>query len=447
MTSVLCAIAPTVEVLIAMRALQGIAGALLVPARWRSSPRVFPPDERGAAIGTWTAWAGIATVLGPFGGGLLIDHASWRWIFAINVPFVLVTLVILQTAVPEARDEQSMRKIDYLGAVLVALGLAGPVFALIEQPVVRLGRPGGAGAVPGRVRAAGRVRVARGAHATTRCCRSGCSARATSPSATSTTLLVYGGFWAATFFVTIFLQQVAGYSAVAAGLTLLPLTPSCSPSRGAGARSRTASGRALLMGLGPMVAGLGLIWMGQLDAARQLPHGAAAGGARVRARAVDDRRAADQHRARPMPQHHAGVARGTNNAIARVAGLLAIAAVGAIVSAQFSSSIDRALAGHPLTPEARVSSAAKHRTLARADPHRLPPAEARVVTRAVEDASVTAFHLGIGISAALVFLGGVLGLVGIVNPRRAVPCADCPGGQLTGAPLDAGRSRAAPAAA
>ena len=140
-TSVLCAVAPSVEVLIAMRALQGIAGALLVPSSLAVITAVFPADERGAAIGTWTAWAGIATVLGPFGGGLLVDHASWRWIFAINVPFVLVTLVILRTAVPESRDEQSMRKIDYLGAVLVALGLAGPVFALIEQPVYGMGDP------------------------------------------------------------------------------------------------------------------------------------------------------------------------------------------------------------------------------------------------------------------------------------------------------------------
>ena len=80
-------------------------------------------------------------MLGPFGGGLLVDHASWRWIFAINVPFVLVTLAILRTAVPESRDEESMRKIDYLGAILVALGLAGPVFALIEQPVYGMGDP------------------------------------------------------------------------------------------------------------------------------------------------------------------------------------------------------------------------------------------------------------------------------------------------------------------
>ena len=117
-----------------------------------------------------------------------------------------------------------MRKIDYLGAVLVALGLAGPVFALIEQPVYGMGDPVVWVPFARRARAAGRVRAGTRRRSTTRCCRCGCSARATSRSATSTTLLVYGGLGAATFFVTIFLQQVAGYSAVAAGLTLLPLT-------------------------------------------------------------------------------------------------------------------------------------------------------------------------------------------------------------------------------
>src|SRR4051794_11265687 len=122
-TSILCAVAPSSEVLIAMRALQGIAGALLVPSSLALITAVFPSDERGAAIGTWTAWGGIAMVLGPFGGGLLIDNASWRWIFAINLPFVLATLAIVRAGVPESVDEESTHRIDYLGAVLVAFGL------------------------------------------------------------------------------------------------------------------------------------------------------------------------------------------------------------------------------------------------------------------------------------------------------------------------------------
>ncbi len=140
-TSVLCALAPTAELLVAARALQGIAGALLVPSSLAVITATFPAEERGAAIGTWTAWAGIAMVIGPLGGGLLVDHASWRWIFGINVPFVLATLALVRAAVPESVDEESTHRIDYLGALLVALGLAGPVFALIEQPVYGFGDP------------------------------------------------------------------------------------------------------------------------------------------------------------------------------------------------------------------------------------------------------------------------------------------------------------------
>src|SRR4051812_6685909 len=99
--SALCAAAPTIEVLIAGRALQGIFGALLTPSALAVIVSSFPPDERGAAIGSWTAWAGIATVIGPLAGGYLIDATSWRWIFAINVPFVAFTLMLVAVAVPK----------------------------------------------------------------------------------------------------------------------------------------------------------------------------------------------------------------------------------------------------------------------------------------------------------------------------------------------------------
>ena len=98
--SLLCALAPTIEVLVAARVLQGVFGALLTPSALAVIVAAFPPDERGAAIGSWTAWSGIAAVIGPFAGGWLIDAASWRWIFALNVPFVLATLVLVAIAVP-----------------------------------------------------------------------------------------------------------------------------------------------------------------------------------------------------------------------------------------------------------------------------------------------------------------------------------------------------------
>ena len=98
MFSVACALAPTIETLIVARALQGAAGALLVPSSLAIIVAAFPPSERGAAIGAWTAWGGIAAIVGPLAGGLIVDQASWRWIFALNVPVVALTLVLVRAA-------------------------------------------------------------------------------------------------------------------------------------------------------------------------------------------------------------------------------------------------------------------------------------------------------------------------------------------------------------
>src|SRR5579884_1221110 len=140
-TSLFCALAPTGNVLIVARGLQGIAGALLTPAALATITAVFSGEERGAAIGTWTAWTGIAFVVGPLVGGWLVSAASWRSIFLINVPFVLGTLVLVGAALP-ARDAGSSRaRVDVAGAVLCVLGLGGPVFALIEEPRRGFGDP------------------------------------------------------------------------------------------------------------------------------------------------------------------------------------------------------------------------------------------------------------------------------------------------------------------
>src|SRR4051812_3310174 len=139
--SVICAAAPSIEVLVAGRALQGMFGALLTPSALAVIVATFPPDERGGAIGSWTAWSGIAMVIGPLAGGWLVDTASWRWIFAVNVPFVLITLGLVAVAVPKREGGRRAARLDWLGAVLTMLGLAGPVLALIRQPVVGWASP------------------------------------------------------------------------------------------------------------------------------------------------------------------------------------------------------------------------------------------------------------------------------------------------------------------
>src|SRR5918996_807813 len=133
-TSVMCAVAPNSEILIASRAAQGLAGALLVPGSLAILAATFEGAARGRAVGTWTAWTGIATVIGPAGGGALIDALSWRAIFWVNVPLVVVTGLLTMHAVEESSDPEADRAIDWTGIVLSAAGLGGPVFALIEQP-------------------------------------------------------------------------------------------------------------------------------------------------------------------------------------------------------------------------------------------------------------------------------------------------------------------------
>jgi len=133
-SSALCAAAPNEEFLVGARALQGIAGALLVPGSLALVAAAFGGEERGTAVGTWTAWTGIATVFGPAGGGALISILSWRAIFAINLPLIAFTIYLTLRAVEESRDPDAHQGIDWIGVVLSAVGLGGPVFALIEQP-------------------------------------------------------------------------------------------------------------------------------------------------------------------------------------------------------------------------------------------------------------------------------------------------------------------------
>jgi EmrB/QacA subfamily drug resistance transporter len=433
--SLMCAVAPTIEVLIACRALQGAFGALLTPSALAVIVAAFPQAERGGAIGSWTAWSGIATVVGPLAGGFLVDAVSWRWIFAINIPFVVLTLGLVARAVPARPPGSPHGRVDWLGAGLTFLGLAGPVLALIRQPSVGWSSP--QVWVPGIL---GPVLlgvfVLHERRTPAPMLPLGLFKRRNFAVGNVQTFAMYGGLSVTFFLLVLFLQEVAGYSALQAGFAMMPSTIVMFALSKRMGRLADRFGPRLFMGLGPLTAAVGLALMLRVGAHLNyatdlLPAlvvfslGLSATVAPLTAAVLSD-----------ADESNAGIASGVNNAIARIAGLLAIAAIGAVVSVQFSSTLDKNLAGRKLSPEAASAVAqARKQTLSRVGVARA----GAVVAHAVESAAVHAFHVGIGISAVLVALGGAVGLVGIRNPRRVVPCADCAGGQLAGQPVAAVR--------
>ena len=437
--SVICAIAPNNAVLIGARALQGVAGALLVPSTLALLMDHFQDHERATAIGSWTAWTGIVTVIGPLAGGALVQLASWRWIFAINVLPVIVTLLLLRRL---PSDTRSPGHVDVVGAVLCALGLGGPVFALIEQPQYGWGNPRVAiPLIAGVILLAAFFVWER------------YDPQPMMPlylfkvrnfaAGNLTTFTLYAGLGVATFFIVLFLQQVSGYTPVQAGLALLPLTLLLfTLSRRFGALADKYGPRLFMSG-GPLLAGAGLLLFLRITASASyvtqvLPAvivfglGLAATVAPLTATVLGS-----------VDPGHSGLASGVNNAVARIAGLIAIAAIGAVVAGTFHTRVGSDLSHRSLTQPTRTAVAALSKKPLVTNVSSVPASEWRVVHATLVSASVYAFRVGIGISGALAILGGLVALVGIENPRRRVPCEDCPGGAL-GISKDAARIPAVP---
>ncbi|MDQ3572830.1 MAG: MFS transporter [Actinomycetota bacterium] len=417
-TSALCAIAPSDEFLIIARGLQGIAGALLVPGSLALVASAFSGAARGAAVGSWTAWTGIATVVGPAGGGLLVDELDWRWIFWINLPLIAATIWLTLEAVEESRDPESVPGIDWTGIGLSALGLGGPVFALIEQPHYGWGDP--------RVwvpLASGVVLFALFLwhEATTRHPMLDLSLfRIRNFWVTNlVTLEVYAGLIGGLFFVTLFLQQTAGYSALQAGLATTPISVILFVLSSRFGRIASGTGPRLLMCVGPVVGGIGMLMMLRIGANPSyagdvLPAvavfglGLAATVAPLTATVLDS-----------VAERHAGIASGVNNGVSRVAGLLAIAILGAVISAAFVTELDESLPASSLTPAGAVAvEEVRDLPLGSAGTAELPETEANRIAASVSEASTGAFHLAVGIAGALMIAGGIAAGIGVQNPAR-----------------------------
>jgi EmrB/QacA subfamily drug resistance transporter len=373
LASVLCALAPTSTSLIVFRGLQGIAGALLTPASLAILTATFSGDERGAAIGTWTAWSGISTVVGPLFGGWLIGVSSWRLIFVLNVPISIATLAITGVmALQESRREGA--RVDIVGGALCVVGLGALVFGFIEQPS-RGWDAAVVGALVGGVLCLVAF-VVWEMHEPQPMLPLELFRLRNFSVTNIETFAVYGGFGAWIFFLVLYLQQIAGYSPFLAGLATLPVTVVMFfVSRVAGRYSMRYGPRWFMAG-GPLVAGLSVIafahapagpsyWLDLFPPLLGFSVGLSLTVAPLTTTVLSDAGPSD-----------AGIASGVNNAIARIAGLVSIAVVGI-----------------------GAASGTGHLTM-------------------------HGFHLSMVVTGVLIVVGGLIGAIGIRNPQHvAAPAA------------------------
>ncbi len=379
LASVLCGLAPNIGVLVAARALQGIGGALLTPGSLAIISASFVPEDRSRAIGAWSGFGGVAGAIGPFVGGWLVDLWSWRLVFLVNVPLAAVVVAVALRHVPESLDPSASHQIDYTGAALGAVGLAGLTYASIaagEQglsPTVLL---------TGTVGVLGMIAFVLVERASRHPLVPPSLFASRQFTVTNiVTFVIYGAFGVVFFLLVLDLQVVGGYSPLAAGVALLPITVIMlvlSPRSGALAQR---IGPRLQMTAGPLIAAVGLLLTLRIDADASyltvvLPavvlfgFGLAALVAPLTATVLA-----------AAPAEHAGVASGVNNAVARAASLLTVAMLPAIAG----------LSG---------------------DDYRMP------------EAFADGYRIAVLICAGLLVAGGLLSAVGISNDAPRVPSAE-----------------------
>src|SRR5579871_4547341 len=366
--SVLCAVAPNVTALIVFRGVQGVAGAILVPASLAVLTATFTGAERGAAIGQWTAWSGISFVIGPLVGGSLIDATSWRAIFLINVPIAVVTLGLVHRLGGMRQARRTDLRVDVVGALLCVAGLGLVVAAFIKQPRYGWSSPIVAGGLAG-----GAVLLAAFVLYELRTPMPMLPLhlfRLRNFSVTTLeTLEVYGALSGLSVFLSLFLTEFSRYSYLRAGAALLPTTVVMfflSPRTG---KLSMRYGPRWFMAVGPVVAGLGVLaytrlpvhldyWVDILPFLLLFAVGLSLTVAPLTTTVLSDATARD-----------AGVASGVNNAVARIAGLLAVSVLGIAATGGSTHMTERG------------------------------------------------FHRTMLVVAVLLVLGGVVGAIGIRNPR------------------------------
>ncbi len=407
LASLWCGLAPDIAQLIVARAAQGVGAALLVPGSLALISATFSREQRGRAIGTWSGFTSIAAGVGPLLGGWLVESVSWRWIFFINLPLAAVVLFICFRHVPESRDEKAAGRLDWVGALLATVGLGGVVYGLIESGT--RGFTDGAVVVSfivGVAALAGFVLVEwRGRNPMMPLALFGSR---NFGGANLLTLFLYAALGGALFFLPFNFIQVQGYTATEAGAALTPfvLTMFLLSRWAGGLVDRWGAKLPLVIGPTIAAAGFALLarpgtggsyWTTFFPAVMVMSLGMATSVApltTVVMTAVEER--------------HAGVASGINNAVSRLASLLAVAALGVVVLSAFNSRLDSRVAPLALPPEARRQLDEQRTRLAAAEvPAGLDAATGDAVRRALAESFVAGFRLVMFIGAGLALLSAL----------------------------------------
>jgi EmrB/QacA subfamily drug resistance transporter len=393
--SILCGFARSPGTLVIGRALQGIGAAFLVPGSLAIISATFDDRDRGRAIGTWSGFSAITSAIGPVSGGWLVEHVSWRAVFFLNVPLAVIVIVLSLRFMNESRDPSRTARIDWRGAVLAVLGLGGIVYGLLEWPPLGIRHPLVLGALAIGVFSLVLLFIVE------RRVENPMLPLALFGSRTFTlanvlTLLLYAALSVVLFLVPLNLIQVQHYTATAAGAAILPFPLIMfALSRWSGGLV-VRTGSRLPLTVGPAVAAFGLAlyartgiggsyWMTFFPAVVVLGFGMAVTVAPLTTTvmgAVDPR--------------HAGVASGVNNAVARVAGLLAIAVFGVVLARTFEAHVRPRLEPLAVAPSARTDLDRELSKMAGADVSRLssiPPEERMMVRTIVDEGFVFAFRL------------------------------------------------------
>ena len=378
--SVGCALAPTAAVLIGARAVQGVAAALLVPGSLSLLSSLFEGADRGRAIGAWSGLTGVFTALGPFVGGFLVQswEHGWRLVFLINVPLVVVAVVLCLIAIPDLPGNRGSARLDLAGATLVTLGLGLVVYPLIEWP--RLSHTVAVSLLVAGGVALGAFLVVE-SRAAMPMLPLGLFRIRTFSVANAITFVVYAALGATIFLLVVTLQEALGYSAVASGAVGLPVTVALLlfSSRVGGMVPKV--GARVLLTVGCLLTAWGLLLLGRIEPDSSFLWGVLPGVLVFAAGLVFVVAPVTTTVLGDVGTEHSGVASGTNNAVARVGSLIAVALL-------------------PLT-----SGLA---SVSRDDPH----------------AITAGFHSAMVATAALCVLGGLLALLGLPGPNLASPASD-----------------------